>query len=87
VAWFSQCRFSVRGSVPQAAVVDVALCGACTVVPDAVPGGGILLILVADRPFGIQFSSIVMYTAAVALYTFSRNRNGINRFCFLARRP
>jgi hypothetical protein len=39
-----------------------------------IPGGVILLILLADRPYGIQFSSIVMDTAAVALYTFSRNR-------------
>ena len=45
-----------------------------------VPGGGILLILLADRSFGIQFSSIVMYTAAVALYTFSRSRNGNQPF-------
>jgi hypothetical protein len=39
-----------------------------------IPGGVILLILLADRPYGIQFSSLVMDTAAVALYTFSRNR-------------
>ena len=41
----------------------------------AIPGGVIFLILLADRPYGIQFSSMVMDTAAVALYTFSRNRN------------
>jgi hypothetical protein len=40
-----------------------------------IPGGVILLILLADRSYGIQFSSTVMDTAAVALYTFSRNRN------------
>ena len=45
-----------------------------------VPGGGIVLALLEDRPFAIQFSSMVMYTAAVALYTFSRNRNGNQPF-------
>jgi hypothetical protein len=35
----------------------------------------ILLILLEDRPYGIQLSSITGYTAAVAFYTFSRNRN------------
>jgi hypothetical protein len=45
-----------------------------------VPGGAILLIVLINKPFGIQFSSIVMYTAGVALYTFSRNRNGNQPF-------
>jgi len=45
-----------------------------------VPGGAIVLALLEDRPFGIQFSSMVIYTAAVALYTFSRNRNGNQPF-------
>jgi hypothetical protein len=45
-----------------------------------IPGGGIFLILLAHRPYGIQFSSTVIDTAAVALYTFSRNRNGIQPF-------
>jgi hypothetical protein len=45
-----------------------------------VPGGGIVLALLEDRPFAIQFSSMAMYTAAVALYTFSRNRNGNQPF-------
>jgi hypothetical protein len=45
-----------------------------------IPGGAILLALVEDRPFGIQFSSMVMYTAGVALYTFSRNRNNNQPF-------
>ena len=40
----------------------------------------ILLILLENRPYGIQLSSIVGYTAAVALYTFSRNRNGNQPF-------
>ena len=43
-------------------------------------GGVIFLILLADRPYGIQFSSIVIDTAAVALYTFSRNRNDLQPF-------
>jgi hypothetical protein len=46
----------------------------------AIPGGVILLILLANRPYGIQFSSIVIDTAAVALYTFSRNRNNMQPF-------
>jgi len=45
-----------------------------------VPGGFFLLILLEDRPYGIQLSSVVMDTAAVALYTFSRNRNGAQPF-------
>jgi hypothetical protein len=40
----------------------------------------ILLILLADRPYGIQLSSITGYTAAVAFYTFSRNRNDNQSF-------
>ena len=43
-------------------------------------GTAILLILLEDRPYGIQLSSIVGYTAAVALYTFSRNRNNMQPF-------
>jgi hypothetical protein len=43
-------------------------------------GGGIFLALLEYRPYGIQFTSMVMYTAAVALYTFSRNRNGAQPF-------
>ncbi len=41
----------------------------------AILGGIIFLIMLADRPCGIQFGSIVIDTAAVAFYTFSRNRN------------
>src|SRR5580692_2898395 len=43
-------------------------------------GGGIFLALLEYRPYGIQSASVVMYTAAVALYTFSRNRNGNQPF-------
>ena len=43
--------------------------------------GGIgLLILFANRPYGIQVTSIVIDTAAVALYTFTRNRNNMQPF-------
>jgi hypothetical protein len=43
--------------------------------------GGIgFLILFANRPYGIQVTSIVINTAAVALYTFSRNRNNMQPF-------
>jgi hypothetical protein len=52
--------------------------------------GGIgFLILFANRPYRIQVSSIVIDTAAVALYTFSRNRNNIQPFllsCPIVRR-
>ena len=43
-------------------------------------GGAVFLALLEYRPYGIQFTSMVMYTAAVALYTFSRNRNGAQPF-------
>ncbi len=43
-------------------------------------GGVVFLILFANRPYGIQISSTVIYTAAVALYTFSRNRNNMQPF-------
>lgn len=39
-----------------------------------IPGGVILLFLTADWPYGVQLASIIMYTAAVALYTFSSNK-------------
>jgi hypothetical protein len=52
--------------------------------------GGIgFLILFANRPYRIQVSSIVIDTAAVALYTFSRNRNNMQPFllsCPIVRR-
>ena len=40
----------------------------------------ILLALLEDRPYGIQFSTLVGYTAAVAFYTFSQNRGGNQSF-------
>ena len=43
-------------------------------------GGGVSLALLEDRPYGIQLASMLIYTAAVALYTFSRNRNGAQPF-------
>jgi hypothetical protein len=43
-------------------------------------GGGICLALLENQPYGIQLTSIVIDTAAVALYTFSRNRNGAQPF-------
>jgi hypothetical protein len=45
-----------------------------------VPSTAILLIVLEGQPYGIQLSSIAGYTAAVALYTFSRNRNGNQPF-------
>ena len=43
--------------------------------------GPILFFQLKDQPFGIQFASIVSYTAATILYTFSANR-GMQRFLF-----
>ncbi|MGA9304400.1 MAG: hypothetical protein WBW31_03235 [Candidatus Sulfotelmatobacter sp.] len=43
-------------------------------------GGGIVLALLEYRPYGVQLTSMLIYTAAVALYTFSRNRNGAQPF-------
>jgi hypothetical protein len=43
-------------------------------------GGGICLTLLEYRPYRIQLTSMVIYTAGVALYTFSRNRNGAQPF-------
>jgi hypothetical protein len=40
----------------------------------------VLLILLEDRPYGIQFSTLVGYTAAVAFLTFSHNWNGNQSF-------
>jgi hypothetical protein len=45
-----------------------------------VTGGGIFLALLDYRPYGIQLTSMLIYTAAVALYTFSRNRNDAQPF-------
>ena len=59
----------------------LAPCGFCTVVPHLHRGRDFLALL-EYRPYGIQFTSMVMYTAAVALYTFSRNRNGAQPFLF-----
>src|SRR5580704_581851 len=43
-------------------------------------GGGIFLALLEYQPYAIQLISMLIYTAAVALYTFSRNRNGAQPF-------
>jgi hypothetical protein len=43
-------------------------------------GGVVFLILFANRPYRIQVSSVVIDTAAVALYTFSRKRNNMQPF-------
>jgi hypothetical protein len=61
-----------RISFPRVAVFTLLL---LTVI-----GGGIFLALMEYRPYGIQLVSMLIYTAAVALYTFSRNRNVAQRF-------
>jgi hypothetical protein len=45
------------------------------------PGSVILFVWLGDRPYGIQFASIIGYTAATILYTFSANK-GMQRFLF-----
>ncbi|MFP5237872.1 MAG: hypothetical protein ACLGSD_18405 [Acidobacteriota bacterium] len=44
--------------------------------------GGVLLIWLSDTPYGIQLGSGVSYTAAVILYGFAKNRNGIQPYLF-----
>jgi hypothetical protein len=38
-------------------------------------GGFVLFLLLSDQPYGIQFASVVCYTAAIGLYTFAQNRS------------
>jgi hypothetical protein len=45
------------------------------------PGSLILFIWLGDRPYGIQLASIIGYSAATILYTFSANR-GMQRYLF-----
>ena len=45
-------------------------------------GGSILLFTLGDTPYGIQLASAVSYSAAVMLYGFARNRNGIVPYLF-----
>ncbi len=45
-------------------------------------GGSILLFALAHTFYGIQLASVVSYTAAVMLYGFAKNRNGIQPFLF-----
>lgn len=45
------------------------------------PGSVILFICMEGSRFGIQFASIIGYTAATILYTFSANR-GMQRYLF-----
>jgi hypothetical protein len=46
-----------------------------------IPGSLILFFFLSDRPYGVQAASMVSYTAAVILYTFSKNR-GMQRYLF-----
>ncbi len=45
------------------------------------PGSLVLFFWLGDRPGGIQFASMIGYTAATILYTFSANR-GMQRYLF-----
>jgi hypothetical protein len=47
-----------------------------------IPGSIVLFILLAGHPYGIQFASIVVYSAAVVLYTFSKYRGTSQRYLF-----
>jgi hypothetical protein len=46
-----------------------------------IPGGLILFFFLSSWSYGVQAASIVSYTAAVVLYTFSKNR-GMQRYLF-----
>lgn len=70
--WQDPCLTRQHISFPRLAVFTLLL---LTII-----GGGIFLALLEYRPYGIQLSSIVIYSAAVALYTFSRNRNNAQPF-------
>jgi hypothetical protein len=70
--WQDPCLTRQHVSFPRLAVFTLLF---LTVI-----GGGICLALLEYRPYGIQLTSMVIYTAAVALYTFSRNRNGAQPF-------
>ena len=70
--WQDPCLTQQYISLPRLAVFTLLFL--------AVIGGGIFLALMEYRPYGIQLTSMVIYTAAVALYTFSRNRNGAQPF-------
>lgn len=37
-------------------------------------GGGSLLVILGDRPYGVQLGSVVAYTAFVMIYGFAKNR-------------
>ena len=45
------------------------------------PGSLVLFMWLSDHPYGVQLASMVGYTAAVILYTFSANR-GLPRYLF-----
>jgi hypothetical protein len=70
--WQDPCLTRQHVSFPRLAVFTLLF---LTVI-----GGGICLALLEYRPYGIQLTSMVIYTAGVALYTFSRNRNGAQPF-------
>ena len=70
--WHDPCLTRQYISVPRLAVFTLLF---LTVI-----GGVIFLALVEYRPYEIQLTSMLIYTAAVALYTFSRNRNGNQPF-------
>jgi hypothetical protein len=71
-AWQDPCLTRQHISFPRLAVFTLLFL--------IVIGGGIVLALVEDQRYGIQLTSMLIYTAAVALYTFSRNRNGAQPF-------
>jgi hypothetical protein len=47
-----------------------------------IPGSIVLFILLAGHRYGIQFASIVVYSAAAVLYTFSKYRGTSQRYLF-----
>jgi hypothetical protein len=45
------------------------------------PGALVLCLLFADWPYGIQLASMIAYTSAIVLYTFSKNKS-LQRYLF-----
>jgi hypothetical protein len=47
-----------------------------------IPGSVILFILLKNHHYGVQFASMIVYTSAVVLYTFSKYRGTQRRYLF-----
>lgn len=47
-----------------------------------IPGSVVLFIFLAGHPYGVQLASMVVYSAAACLYTFSKYRGTSQRYLF-----